>query len=337
MSAQFNRAAIMLMVAIFCTSLGCASVQLRKIAVRQADSVADIYEQQVVDNLARFVVNPYSTPSFSIATSSTNGVRDSGSLGLSEKFLTGRFWEHVGVGGSRDWDRSFALNPVTDPSRLLLMQCAYQTAVGLPKDECNKCCELLEGWTGVKGSCQDCCGITSGWLCRSTNRSDVPKCCQKHAEYCGVYVWVDPCQQKEFSKLVNTILDFAAGSSKKPQTATKEIILYLNEFGGLTPFGTHSQVVQTTSDEVIEAHDKIVAAHENLLQEMEAATKNNVDSSQTSERIQELRTQLQDLKSKRPAQDPSIQFGPPTQFNNSYNNNLLLQQQLLNIVPNSRR
>jgi len=222
---------------------GCTHVQLRMNSVRQANTVSDIYEQQVMDNLAKFAVNPYATPSFSVASQATNGVQDQGEFGISDGGFVGRFWANVSASGSRGIDENFTLDPVTNPQRLRLMQCAYQRAVGVEWDECENCCELLAAWTGDPATCCDPCWITSGWVCKSDCRKDVPKdCCDKFGKYCGKYVWVKPCYQKEFSKLVLAIIDYAAGEPS-PGPDLKEVSFYLNESGLLTPKGTHSQEV----------------------------------------------------------------------------------------------
>lgn len=384
MRAPTIRIVNLLTVTTILLSLGCASTQLRKISVRQANSVADIYEQQVLDNLAKFVVNPYSTPSFSVAVTSTNGVNDKGTLDLSKEFLTGNLWDHIAMGGERSLARSFLFNPVSDPKRLQLMQCAYQAAVGLPKDECNKCCRLLEEWTGVQGECEDCCGITSGWICRSKDRRDVPKCCQKHAEFCGVYVWVDPCQQREFAKLMNAIIDFASGAQKEPKTTIPNATLYLDADFNPVPYGQHVMEVKASLVETELKKDEAIAAKQREIDELRATTSefdrqieklapsgkkideqqfqsldksflNDVgdkldlmnESSYRASRdamLSEMERELQKLKAdnirknlKSVAPESRTDFGPPTQFNGFYNNNLLQQQQLLNIVPGNNR
>lgn len=240
--------AIRIVLTLFFTSLvGCANIQLQRNSVRQSGSVAKIYEQQVLDNLAEFVVNPYATPSFSIATQATNGVTTSGDVGLSDGAFINRFWGFVSASGSRDLEQNFTLDPVTTPGRLKLMQCAYQRAVGLPMDECDKCCEYLDAWTGKPNSCFDPCWVTSGWVCRSKFKSDVPKsCCFGYSKACGVYVWVDPCQRREFSKLVMAIIDYAEGDpAPSADEKTKDLVLYLAN-GKYAEKGKHTQEIRVS-------------------------------------------------------------------------------------------
>ncbi|MEM8864785.1 MAG: hypothetical protein AAGF31_04490, partial [Planctomycetota bacterium] len=47
---------------------GCTTARaLRHNTVSQANTVADIHQQQVLDNLAKFVHDPYAIPSFAVA------------------------------------------------------------------------------------------------------------------------------------------------------------------------------------------------------------------------------------------------------------------------------
>ncbi len=127
---------------------GCAHLQQKRNSVHQAITVADIYEKQVLDNLARFSVNPSATPAFSIASQATNGVKDHGEFGLSDGAFTARFFGFLSGNSARDNELNMTQDPVKDPKRLRLMQCAYQTALGIPIDDCQQCCELLVEWTG---------------------------------------------------------------------------------------------------------------------------------------------------------------------------------------------
>ncbi|MFO0914373.1 MAG: hypothetical protein U0795_15540 [Pirellulales bacterium] len=237
-----------IVVAFTATLAGCTHIQLQNSSIRQAGTLSDLYEQQVLDNLARAVVDPYATPSFSVANQSTSGVSDRGDFAIANGGFRGRFWDFVGAGASRGVDLNFTLSPVTNSMRLKLMQCAYQQAVGAPSDDCQKCCELMVAWTGNASACNDRCGISSGWVCHSPHWRDVPKCCRdKYGKYCGTYVWADPNRRAEFSKLVMTILDYATGSPHEPKK--KQVTQYLDNYGNLVQSGQHSQTVVTFVDE----------------------------------------------------------------------------------------
>lgn len=228
-------------------SSGCTAERLRIISTRQAATVSDIYEQQVLDNLAKFVVDPHATPSFAVATTAVSGAKRSENYGLANGAFTERFWSLVSVSGAGSSENSFSLQVVTDPTRLRLMQCAYQRAVGASPDQCDKCCEILAAWKGNQDACMDQCGITCGWVCHSRSWWDVPKCCcEKYSKHCGVYVWVDPEYRNEFSKLVLAVVDYAAGVPAKPSAVpTQEVTYYFDENGNPSTPELASRVVRT--------------------------------------------------------------------------------------------
>ncbi len=333
---------LVMIVACLIANCGCTHVQLQKNFNRQAKTVSDLYEEQVLDNLAMFVCNPYSTPFFSTATTGANNVNDSGMLSLS--MFAGHFGNNLSANGSRGLMQSWTLTPIPDPERIKLMQCAYQHAVGLPIDNCNKCCDLERDWNGMDGTqsinvvdpktgelildpktgeplldkltgypfvdcpvckmnritksracpkcenvnnpdsdplsdddmvymptvltdprtsepyeydvdtgdvtipkqeCQDPCGITCGWVQSSNCWRDVPKCCcQKYGYHCGTYVWVDPCHQRDFSKLVLKIVEYAQGTKATvPSDPTKQVTFYFDKDGLPADVDTHATAV----------------------------------------------------------------------------------------------
>jgi hypothetical protein len=130
---------------------GCTHLQLQANTTRQAKTVSTIYEEQVLDNLAMFVCDPYATPYFSVPGQGTNAVNDSGGFTAGAGFAA-RFWKNFALTGTRAYQQNWVLNPVVAPNRLLLMQCAYQRAVGLSFDECSKCCDAERDWAGTKGT-----------------------------------------------------------------------------------------------------------------------------------------------------------------------------------------
>ena len=237
----------MLIIILICFTVGCTHMQLQRNSNRQARTVADIYEQQVLDNLARFTVNPYSTAFFSVAFQGTNAVNDHGALGLAAPGFTGRFFDSLSGDASREMNQAWTLNPVVNSNRLALMQCAYQKAVGLPMSECDQCFEIERAWHGKNYDSHDPCGITCGWVCHSNCWRDVPKCCcKRHGYHCGTYVWVDPCYEHEFSKLILKIVEYA--SNDMPTSKTKELTFYLNADNEFADVGKHAVAVVTTVD-----------------------------------------------------------------------------------------
>lgn len=123
---------------------GCAHTQLRWNTTKQSQTLTDLYQQQVLDNLAMFVENPHSVPHFAIPSSGGSEVLDRGSWGASP---INAFRKGFGIGGDRSSRQSWALTPISDPDKLRRMRCAFQKSVGLT-DGCTDCCNLRKEFLG---------------------------------------------------------------------------------------------------------------------------------------------------------------------------------------------
>jgi hypothetical protein len=267
-------------------SFGCTSVQLQRNSNRQLNSLADLHDQQVLDNLARFVVNPSSTPSFAVPAAGINQLQDLGGINGSDGLLTAGFWSHINVLASRTVNQSWDLRPVTEPKRLLLMKCAYQRAVGVTPDDCLDCCKLESAWYGPDYDCDNPCGITSGWVRCSKRKKDVPKCCVRYSHFCDTYVWVDPCHQAEFSRLVMRIVDYASGTPyQEPEGTMKEVIFYFNADGSPGTIADHFKSVRAT----VEGEKTILELQEDLSLNFLKGALNTVRNLPAQDSIDELR------------------------------------------------
>ena len=108
----------------------CTHVQLRNNTIHQARSVADIHQQQVMDNLATFVVNPHALPYFSYAKSGVSDVTDTGRISTVLNWIASGFDRAVfTVEAQRAAKEGWTLEPINDPRKLELMRCAYQKVV----------------------------------------------------------------------------------------------------------------------------------------------------------------------------------------------------------------
>ena len=208
--------------------VGCQHTHLRHNTVHQAKSLAEIYEQQVLDNLAKTVHDAHALPFFAYPDDGSTNIQDTANITASP---FNNFTNVFGINGSRSGLEQWGLVPVADPDKLQLMQCAYQRAIyGQPLSECAKCCDIErefenpgteklkvdspvvyadgstgdylhtdgkyypvdeEGYANVpKYDCDGPCAITCGWIGYG-KRCDVPKdCCYLTGFHCGTYVWV---------------------------------------------------------------------------------------------------------------------------------------------------
>lgn len=212
---------------------GCTHTQLRYNAVHQGNSINEIFEKQVLNNLALFSVNPHAIPSFAVPDSGSTNVTDSGSIAgqesnaLFSKFLT----PSIGRENYGQWN----LVPVHDSRRLALMQCAFQQSIGATDGNCNDCFELDRQFRGMSREeyvCNAPCSIQCGWVCTSNSWSNVPKsCCRLYGYYCGTYAWVEPGQEAHFSNLVLRVIDYAMSDFHEEAQPTKLVTFYIDKYG----------------------------------------------------------------------------------------------------------
>ena len=126
---------------------GCTIGQLQKNTICQMQTVHNIQQQQVLDNLAMFAYNPSSFPFFSIATQGSSAVADTGTLSVPstwQRAASGIFNFYqlaVNPSASRQITGNWTLNPINDSVKLSVMRCAYQRSVG--------------GCLGITPSCVD--------------------------------------------------------------------------------------------------------------------------------------------------------------------------------------
>lgn len=237
---------------------GCAHTHLRWNTTHQAETLSDIYEQQVLDNLARFVHDPNALPSFAYPNQGGTDVSDQGSLGSDTTWnRLGFSSELLKVGGSRNMKEAWTMTPVYDVRRLELMRCAYQQALssaGLCTNdpECPNCDKLqrafyigdpngqyapeknhLGTFTAKTGRTTPACFSARPWLVCGDRKSITGGChCRKSGHYCGTYVSVLPGGQDELTKLTLTILDYAfSPQAIKPPKPVKEVTWYFDKNG----------------------------------------------------------------------------------------------------------
>jgi hypothetical protein len=241
-------------------SAGCTSVRLRKNTIAQANTLSDIYEQQVLDNLAMFIYDYNSLPHFAFPATGANSLADT----VAAKGILG--WAKAGfnsasaeLDGTRMATENWQLTAVVDPRILELMRCAYQIEVapcllGVKEStECPNCKKRFKVYyTGSpkgefpqKDSAEDKGEVTSeclnpGKCCWFQVYCE--KCLPKHHEcchighYCGVYVSVPRgAGQEELTKLTLVILDYAFNKpASPPAEPTKEVTLIIDNQGNVT-------------------------------------------------------------------------------------------------------
>lgn len=206
---------------------GCATHRaLRQHTVAANATVADIYYQQVLNNVARFTANPAAMPSFSVVSAGTVNVEDANGASINPNYSPTLTRAMQGGGAlpilsiffgntaSRSITENWSTVPVTDSDNLRRMRCAFQLLVGSETSECDRCQARLEGF--FKGSTESFdCMLPRGWYCTGC-KQDVPEGACFVAEYCGTYVWVTPEGLDGLTRFTITVLDIATGEIHAP-------------------------------------------------------------------------------------------------------------------------
>lgn len=208
------RSLLLILSAVLCSlPIGCTLPQLKKNLNRQAGAIADIHEQQVLDNLALFASNRGATPSFALpsggGTTVNNTKNGNGGLNWNARTLTG---SSLGGSATNSLVQNFTLQPINDPDRLELMKCVYLYATCKNADECLGCVPKLQNFFGDR--------FAMGCIpqCFFSTPETKPKrrdCLYKSGSYCGCHVVVEPCRFNDLSRLTMAILDIATVSDEE--------------------------------------------------------------------------------------------------------------------------
>jgi hypothetical protein len=263
MGLQANRRILCLCLLSFqVLCLGCTSAQLRQSTVAHSTTLADIYTQEVVNNLAMFVHNPDALPFFAFPTQGTTAIQDTGNVGnpgyTSQNFVTSPFT----LNASRQATENWVLTPISDPAKLALMRCAYRQAVSsclgidlVTGSTCPACGNLRRDFYGPadpeaanqRANEELPCLNSPCWFCYGP-KSEIPKTCDCPYVgcYCGTYVWIPPQGREMLTRLTLTILDYAVNDPRQFDKRTKEVELYLKRDGSINYSGTDGVKITAT-------------------------------------------------------------------------------------------
>jgi hypothetical protein len=207
---------------------GCTTHRaLQKHTIAANLTVADIYHQQVLNNIARFEVNPAAMPAFSVVTSGTVNITDEASGGANPTYSPTLTAAQQGGGAlpilsilfnsstSRSVTENWSTTPVIDSDNLRRMRCAFQVIVGQETSECDQCQDRLKGFFFGGTESYDCM-LPTNWYYVG-QECEVPKNACYVANYCDLYVWVMPSGLDGLSRFTITILDIATGEIRAEQ------------------------------------------------------------------------------------------------------------------------
>lgn len=201
---------------------GSASDQMRYTANRVAARVPDVYQKQVMENLARTAANPGSMPYLSRLFNGTASATDTATGVVS---LTGEphWFTSVDYGLSsisRDVQSNIGLDPIDNPDKLAAMHVAYQLIVAPQTVDPVTHTTCLGPFLVNTNHC-----VASlpppGWL-RRGDKPDLPRTASAIA-HCGpTYVWVMPQDLASLTQFTYFILYIATASPGGRSAATGE-------------------------------------------------------------------------------------------------------------------
>lgn len=224
-----KRSQILVLCMLLAALHGCAHLPLKRNIVKQSNTLADIYEQQVLNGIATFCVAPSSTPSFALPTGGGTTVNQSGTatgiLAFNSKTFTGAT---ASLNGNQQLAENWTLKPINDPVRLRLMKCVYQyVTCKNQQDRCEDCLKDLQLFFGDDFAE---CDLPVCFFQTSSKKPLKKNCCIKSGEYCGTHVIVEPCHFASLSTLTLAILDIASVTDEQlskrmspPKSKTIEI------------------------------------------------------------------------------------------------------------------
>lgn len=155
--------------------VGCVHVPLRKNTLKQAQSLSDLHEQQVLSNIAKSIAEPNSVPYFAIPKAGSTQVTGTGGSTLSLVWNPRTIVsETLGLNASGTLSENWTLEPINNPDKLILMSCLLKHVSGKTYGECEDCEKRLTTFFKEKYPiCLPQCWFHHGC------KSDVPKHCRK--------------------------------------------------------------------------------------------------------------------------------------------------------------
>jgi hypothetical protein len=200
--------------------VGCQELQVRNKVTNLVRNTPDIYQQQILDNLARQAAVPSSMPYFVIPTQGTAQIAKTGQVSYQQgiDFITsgqyvGRYlWDKVQptVQVTKQVQETWQTGPVNDPDKLMLIRVALHKALGIIDPNL----PILEAFYTSRGNnwAHYEAMVRPGWLCIGT-RKDVPRDACFVGYYTGccgdVYVWTTAGHEGDLADLTFAILDIA--------------------------------------------------------------------------------------------------------------------------------
>ncbi len=217
---------------------GCANVALRDTTIDSTRQISAMEEQQVLDNIAEFWVNPGALPHFAIINAASLQVNDTAQASTSLIWNPfGLMTAAMGLMGTRASNNQWTTQNVYDPDKLKKMRYLYRCVTHPEVPECldgqdfydalqKKPAYPVNSKTGkpvpittANAIIFDQCHIPYGFFGHGSKR-EVPKCACFVSRCGDCYVWVEPSYLDGLSRLTLMVLDVATVAPTQTLTSS---------------------------------------------------------------------------------------------------------------------
>jgi hypothetical protein len=206
--------------ALLLFTCGCQAIQVERMANRLTSTVPDLYEREVLNNLAMLAAKPSAIPYFGLVQQGTSA----NTRTVSANYMPG--WDMITASGyflgRTVFDKqtaqfqgqfanadTFQMAPISDPDKLLLIQAAIHKVLNIPTEYdamLNFFFSTHSPWAHYEQMTQP------GWFIVG-KKKDVPKHACYVGRYCDTYVWVPPERVADLTRFTFAILDIATIAS----------------------------------------------------------------------------------------------------------------------------
>jgi hypothetical protein len=196
---------------VVCLASGCAHHRLAGNSVRHAETISEVQEQQVLDNLALFCSDPNALPHFATPSGGATGVSEnktaSSTLGFNATTLTS---VTPSLNGTLGLTENWTMSPVNNPQKLDLIRCVMLYVTGRIDCQDAACTDCVTKLTRFFGADWQACDLPPpGFFGYSNRPMRADECSIKSGEHCGCYVYVEKHQFQCLTKLTLAILNIA--------------------------------------------------------------------------------------------------------------------------------
>lgn len=287
---------------------GCTTHRmLGRNTIHQTKTLSNLIEQQVLDNVATFGVNPGALPHFAVIADGTSQTQDGGLITPS---MTWNFTMFTGaslpIQASRQVMGNWKLQPVMSAARLKRMRCALQLLYSPPT------IELRENCVSVSSGCINCINelITVGLLPKPESFEDLDCGCSKCEGWCFANSSDAECYVQKLQEAIHCRIPtgwFCLGSKKEALRSCRPVGSFCDSYAWVKPgcddefsrFTMTLLALATTDPKPGPSKQEIEISFSHLLKDLQETTQGLTDvSDNKGESLSKLQKLLSEIPEK---------------------------------------